>query len=257
MPKTRLSFGFRLNRSASIPSISPPADPNRLTREEVEAIGRADRIYYPNPIYEDVLRALGKPTYPGNYYHFMGNKIVQTQLFTLLEVPHPRTRIYYKKDRGRILGDFTPPFVAKIPVGSSRGEGVFLIQREEELDGYLKETPVAYIQEYLPIDRDLRVVLLNFRPVHAYWRIAAQGEFRNNVSRGGKISFERVPEKGLEFASWAAERCGFQEVGLDVCLHRGSFFVIEANMFYGHKGFEMAGLHIRSILGDAADRGLI
>ena len=49
------------------------------------------------------------------------------------------------------------------------------------------DTDVAYIQTYLPIDRDIRVVVIGDKVVHSYWRVAPKGEFRTNVATGGHI----------------------------------------------------------------------
>ncbi len=215
-----------------------------------EVIRKADRVCYPGPHYNVVFEAVGKEAFPGNYYEFMGNKIRQTSLFQLLEIPHPKTRLFYGSDVvRRILDEFNLPVVAKTPVGSSRGAGVWLIRDEQSLFAYLQEHRPAYIQEYLPIDRDLRVVLVNRRVVHAYWRLPTPGEFRNNVSLGAKISTDTVPEEALEFARTVAERCGFDEVGMDVCRVDGQYFVIEANMVYGLEGFKQMGMDLYEILG--------
>jgi ribosomal protein S6--L-glutamate ligase len=223
-----------------------------------EALLKADEIFYPSLLYEDLFRCLGKKTYPGNYYAFIGNKIRQTNLFQLLEIPHPRTRVYYGRSRpDRISADFAYPFVAKAPVGSSMGQGVFLIQCEADLASYLKSYHPAYIQEYLPLDRDLRVVLIKGRVIHAYWRIHQPGEFRNNVSQGGRISFECIPEGALDFATDVAGRCGFEEVGLDICRANGIYYVIEANMVFGLEGFSQQGLDLYEILSTLEKQGLL
>ena len=223
-----------------------------------EAFWRATRVYYPSILYEEICRTLGKETFPRNYYRFMGNKILQTQLFQLLEIPHPRTRLFYGRGRlERIKASFAYPLVAKIPVGSSGGRGVFLIESDWHLRLYLDRHRPAYIQEYLPMDRDLRVVVIGGRVIHAYWRINSPGNFRSNVAQGASIRYEGVPREALDFAVEVARRCGFDEVGLDVCRHDGRWFVLEANMVYGLEGFRRAGLDLYAILGEMLDAGFI
>ena len=223
---------------------------------ELDLIRSAEVIYYPSGIYEDVFLALGKRVFPANYYRYMGDKVKQTELFSLLDIPHPRTRIYEGSHRAhKILADFSFPFIAKIPRGTSKGRGVFLIQSHGDLRRYLKEVSQAYVQEYLPMDRDLRVVLLGKRVVHAYWRIARPGEFRSNVSLGGRISFEDIPAEALRFAEQVAQLCRFDEVGLDICICENGYVVLEANMVYGLKGFEAAGLNIYHLLTQRMSEG--
>ena len=224
--------------------------PEELQRE----ILRAERVYYPGPVYCEILQALGVAVFPRNYYHFLGNKIAQTDLFNLLEISHPRTRIYYGRcPHNRIETDFSYPLVAKTPFGSSRGEGVFLVSSREHLDDYLRIHNPAYIQEYLPIARDLRVVVLAGNIANAYWRIHRQGEFRNNISRGGSFSFEDISPEALDFAIYVADRCGFDEVGLDICEYAGKHCVLEANMVFGHEGFRKKGLDVYEVIANSID----
>ena len=65
---------------------------------------------------------------------------------------------------------------------------MFLIHNEKELKCYLDRVSPAYIQQYLPLDRDIRVVVIGNRIVHAYWRIAPENEYRSNVALGGIIA---------------------------------------------------------------------
>ena len=119
----------------------------------------------------------------------------------------------------------------------------------------MKISDLAYIQEYLPIDRDLRIVLVGAKVVHAYWRIARPGEYRSNVSLGGRISFDNIENDHLQFAEQVARLCKFDEVGLDICIYQDTCLVLEANMVYGLKGFEKAGLNIYQLLTERVRAG--
>ena len=76
----------------------------------------------------------------------------------------------------------------------------------------------------------------------------AEGDFRNNISQGGTVSFEDIPAAALDFAVEVARRCGFDEVGLDICEHAGKYWVLEANMVFGQEGFRKKGLDIHKII---------
>ncbi len=256
MTEKKIALGKRLRHSLRVQTLGVRPNIDDYNQTELDLLRRADTIYYPTSLYEDVFVALGKRVFPANYYRYMGDKIKQTELFTLLDIPHPRTRIYEGDHRAQqILEDFSFPFIAKIPRGSSKGRGVFLVRRYGDLERYLKGSSLAYIQEYLPIDRDLRIVLLGRKVVHAYWRIARPGEFRSNVSLGGRISFEDIPDEALRFAEQVAHFCRFDEVGLDVCVCENRCVVLEANMVYGLKGFEAAGLDIYRLLSQRVTEG--
>ncbi len=256
--KLRISLGKRLRSCPSFRSFGVMSNWEDYDFHVKELIQSADEIFYPSPLYDPLFRSLGKRVFPRSYYYFMGNKIRQTDLFRLLEISHPRTRVYYGRHRQkRVLEDFSFPFVAKTPVGSSQGKGVFFIQNEEALMSYLNAHNPAYIQEYLPIDRDLRVVLIQGHVVHAYWRIHSPGNFRNNVAQGARISFDDIPEEGLAFARNVACRCRFDDVGLDVCYAHGRYYVIEANMVFGFEGFRRAGMDFYDVLKQMDIEGLL
>ena len=213
-------------------------------RRERALIRNAKKIYYPSTFYADMFDAMGKPTFPGYHnYKCVQDKIKQTAMFELLEIPHPRTRVYYgKRQKKNITNDFAFPFVAKIPRGSAMGRGVYLIQNNSDLSDYLKITNTAYIQEFLPSDRDIRIVIIGEKIVHAYWRLAPENDFRCNIAVGGRVSLESIPSEALDLAVHTARSCRWDDVGIDICRHAGQYYVFEANMKYGKEGFRQAGI---------------
>jgi ribosomal protein S6--L-glutamate ligase len=217
---------------------------NDYSEHEREAIRKADKIYYPSTFYADLFDAMGKHTFPSYHtYKCVQDKIKQTALFALLEIPHPRTRVFYGKRQKATIGSmFAYPLIAKTARGSAMGRGVYLIRNDAELNAYLESNHPAYIQEYLPIDRDIRVVIIGRSFVHAYWRIAPADDFRSNVSGGGAISFDDVPGQAVDLARQTAQRCGWDNVGVDICTHDGRYYVLEANMKFGRQGFRAAGI---------------
>lgn len=220
------------------------------TAAEAERIRQAETIYYPSALYAHLFQTMGKRTFPSwHSYTFAQDKIRQSALFTLLGIPHPRTRVFYGKRQMETLFDyFQFPFVGKIPRGSARGRGVWLIRNPRELVDYTRHTRIAYIQEFLPIDRDIRVVVIGGEVAHAYWRIAAQGEFCNNLAMGGTIGLDPVPERAICLARDVATACRWDDVGIDICIHQGDCYVLEGNMKYGLEGFAHAGIDYTQLM---------
>ena len=218
--------------------------------EEAALIRNAKKIYYPTTFYADLFDAMGKATFPSYHtYKCVQDKIMQTALFELLELPHPRTRVFYGRRQKKAIPDyFKFPFIGKIPRGSAMGRGVFLIENRNDLSSYLEQTDVAYIQEYLPVDRDMRIVVIGRRIVHAYWRIAARNEFRTNVALGGTISLDPIPDGAQELALFTARACGWNDVGIDICEYQGQLYVLEGNMKYGKEGFRKAGIDYTKLM---------
>jgi ribosomal protein S6--L-glutamate ligase len=137
------------------------------------------------------------------------------------------------------------------------GRGVFCIRTPEDLSAYLSQPGPAYIQEYLPIERDIRVIVIGREIALAYWREARHGEFRTNVARGASIRFGGIPDRALNLALDTALRCGWDDVGLDILEHQGKHYVIEANMKYGRRGFAEAGIDYTALLEEKLLKGLI
>jgi ribosomal protein S6--L-glutamate ligase len=210
---------------------------------------RSRLILYPTRHYAQFFTTVGKPIFPSlETYLYADEKIKQSTLFNMLSLPHPRTRVYYPRHHKDILKDFAFPFIAKLARASAQGRGVFKILDEAQLQTYLALTKVAYIQDYLPHERDLRVILINYQPLLAYWRRRRPEEFRTNVSQGGSIHFDRIPTKALQLAQEAARKCRLNDVGFDLIEHQDTWYLIEANMKYGRKGLRMKGMDLKAIL---------
>jgi ribosomal protein S6--L-glutamate ligase len=250
--ETRITFSHRFRECPEVTIL--PARPNfaDYTPQEKKLIQTAQKIYYPTSLYVDLFMTMGKKIFPSREtYVYSGDKIKQTALFQFLKIAHPRTRSYFGQQKKNIRKNFPFPFIAKIPRGSSMGRGIFLIHNQEELALYLERTSVAYIQEYVPLEKDLRVILINHEVILSYWKVAPPGEFRNNLAQGASIEFSGVPEEALRFAREVTRKCNFDDVGLDLChTPDKGWMVLEANMSYGLQGLSEKGLNIRKILRD-------
>lgn len=240
----------RLSQCPRIATLGVKPNFSDYSPREQALIRKAETIYYPSSFYAPLFQAMGKKTFPSpGVYACAQDKIAQTALFHLLQIPHPRTKVYYGPQQKKfILRDFGLPLVAKIPRGSAQGRGVFLIQKPEQLAEYCKENHAAYIQEHLPIDRDIRVVVVGKQAVISYWRVPEQDAFLHNVAAGGEIVFDDVPREAVDLAVKTAIGCGWDDVGLDLCMVNGRPLVMEANMKYGRQGFALAGIDYYSMM---------
>ena len=254
-----MALEARLRACRNVSTLGVYPNFSDYSEEAVRLIRNAGKIYYPTAFYADLFDALGKPTFPSYHtYKCVQDKIKQSALFQLAGLPHPRTRVFYgNRQKSAIRNYFSFPCIAKEPRGSAMGRGVFLIKNDDDLKAFTNDRHVAYIQQYLPIDRDIRIVVIGRRVMHAYWRIAAQGEFRTNVALGGRISLDPVPEAALTLARQVACVCGWDDVGLDICCHDGQYTILEANMKYGREGFRAAGIDYFQMMEQLIDDGQI
>lgn len=257
--RNAIALERRLRKCRNVTTLGVRTNLADYSPEERGLIRDAATVYYPSTFYADLLDAMGKRTFPSYHtYKCVQDKIRQSALFELLGIPHPRTRVFYgPAQKALITEHFRFPFVAKIPRGSALGRGVYLIGNRGELDDYCERNRIAYIQEFVPADRDMRIVVIGGRIVHAYWRLAAAGEFRSNLAAGGRVSLEPVPEAARALALQTAQACGWDDVGIDICRCGESYVVLEANMKYGLEGFRRAGIDYTHLMETMIEQGEI
>ena len=244
-----IALGDRLRGVPEVMTLGVRPNFHDYLPHERSLILEAPLILYPSLNYAQFFTTLGKRIFPSlETYLYADEKIKQTTLFNMLNIPHPRTKIYYHLHHGDILKEFSFPFIAKLPRASSQGRGVFKVDNENALEKYLQLTHVAYIQEYLSHDKDLRVILINHEPILAYWRIPPPGSFKTNIFQGGSLSFENIPSDAMELAQDFSRKCKFNDVGLDFIQHNKKWYLIEANVKYGRKGLRMKGMDLKKIM---------
>lgn len=259
MDNKPVALGARLKQYPAIQTLGFKPNFQTYSDREQRLILNAKKIYYPTAFYADLFNAMGKETFPSFHtYKFAQDKIKQTAMFNMLGIPHPKTKIFYgKQQKQTILDFFEFPFIAKKARGSAKGVGVHLIQNTEDLSRYLKNKEPAYIQEYLPIDRDMRIIIIGKTIRLAYWRIAGPDNFKTNLSQGGTAGFDPLPPKALDLALETASKCGWDDVGIDIIEHDNDFYVLEGNMKYGTKGFCSAGINYKEMLANLIVEGRI
>lgn len=244
-----IALGDRLRGVPEVMTLGVKPNFHDYPPHERGLILEAPLILYPSLNYAQFFTTLGKRIFPSlETYLYADEKIKQTTLFNMLNIPHPRTKIYYHLHHGDILKEFSFPFIAKLPRASAQGRGVFKVDNEDALEKYLQLTHVAYIQEYLSHDKDLRVILINHKPILAYWRIPPPGSFKTNIFQGGSFSFENIPSEAVELAQDFSRKCKFNDVGLDFIQHNKKWYLIETNMKYGRKGLRMKGMDLKKII---------
>lgn len=244
-----VAFGSRLVGVPEVLTLGVKANFQDYTPLEQQKIFESRVVLYPTLNYAQLFSTMGKKIFPSvESYLYADEKMKQTNLFNMLSIPHPRTRFYLQRDFPKIENNFAYPFIAKIPRASARGRGVFKITDSSELERYLQKTKIAYIQEYIPHEKDLRVILINYEPVLAYWRIRASEDFRTNLHQGGTIDFDKIPHEIMPMIQEFARMCHFNDVGLDLLEHGGKWYVIEANMQYGREGFKQKNMVLKDII---------
>lgn len=183
-------------------------------------------------------------------YRIGHDKIEMTRAFQAVAPNHiPLTLIEPNSPQARekILDTLPLPFVAKRP-RASMGDGVWLIETDADWRRYCEAAEVLYVQEYLPIDRDIRIVIVGERILTAYWRQQAPQGFYNNVAKGGLVVHDAVPQAALDLASQVARDLDVNHAGFDVAMVGGHPYLLEFNRLFGNQGMTQSGLLRHAIL---------
>ena len=57
-----------------------------------------------------------------------------------------------------------------------------------------------YTQDFIPMEADIRVMLIGHKPVCAFWRRPPEGDWLTNTSQGGSMDYQDVPKNVLDLA---------------------------------------------------------
>ena len=190
---------------------------------------------------------LGKAIFPSPATYFLGHDKVDTTRGLMAACPQmvPKTGIFPPGDIcfDTLAEEFGLPFVCKEPK-SSCGLGVYKIDTEADFREYAGQTSVIYVQEYLPIDRDLRVVIIGDKVIASYWRVGEGTGFHNNLARGGRILREDIPGFAVQKTLDLARQLGIDYAGFDVAVTPEGIYILEFNPWFGTGGL---GCHLVDI----------
>lgn len=147
------------------------------------------------------------------------------------------------------------PLVVK-QTRSRQGSGVWLAESLHELealvDRNLQPKQGVLLQRFVPTQgrRDIRVLVLGGDAVAAMEVVAAPGDFRSNIHRGGRGEGVPVAADLRGLAERAALCIGLDLAGVDLLVDRhGSPYLLEVNYAPGFRGLEQAtGLDVAAMI---------
>ncbi|MDO3386927.1 hypothetical protein QWI17_13860 [Gilvimarinus sp. SDUM040013] len=182
---------------------------------------------------------LGCHIFPSLSSYLLGhNKIEMTRAFEVIAPTHtPFTLIVANTDTeaARVFDTMDLPFVVKL-AKSSMGEGVWKVESRQDFERYRALTDIIYAQEYLPIDRDMRIIWVGNQVVASYWRHQSEQGFYNNVARGGIVDHAPVPLQAITLVERVATGLGLNYAGFDVAMVGDHPYLLEFNRLFGNKG---------------------
>lgn len=173
------------------------------------------------------------------------NKFSCLQMLAANDLPIPKTMISAYGLSGQEMYDNLghPPYVIKL-LRSTHGEGVLkansVNMAESMLSAFVKNQQQVIMQEFVAEaeGEDIRALVVGNKVVAAMRRVAAKGEFRSNLHRGGigyKVDLTKQEEK---MALHSAEVLGLSVAGVDMLRSNRGPLILEVNASPGLEGIE-------------------
>lgn len=158
-------------------------------------------------------------------------------------------------------GDLQFPVIAK-PNNGSRGEGIHLLKSIDDLQKLEQPLKEYVLQNFMTNDGDWRIIVIGGRPLGVMKRIAQEGSFLNNISRGAHSineTDETIRKELFAIAPKVAALFRLRFCGVDIIRDNetGQLKVLEVNtvpQWNGEFGFQsMTGVNIGDYFAEYAE----
>ncbi len=190
---------------------------------------------------------LGRLIFPNwRMYWPYDNKLAQLFIMRKFNLPHPFT--FFSRDSEEIthfMNTTSYPLISKSSDGAC-GDNVRLIKNKEDLKRHIdaifddqglktyfpwvRQKGYVYLQEYLPLERDLRIITLGDEVVYACWFESEDWKkFGGNV----KINFEGIPSEAKELCINTSKKINFDWAAYDVAFFKGEYYIFEFSAIFG------------------------
>ncbi|MCF6435577.1 hypothetical protein [Pseudoalteromonas sp. MMG022] len=185
--------------------------------------------------FRDIARALPNVRFLPSLDSQFANKSKEnvTHFCRKYNLPAPHTEIFYIPEKAKkYLESAQYPKIIKRSYGPSNYGGYFVhkVDSYEQAQALLNEKryyPV-YIQDFIPMEADIRVMLVGHKPVCAFWRRPPEGEWLTNTSQGGSMDYQDVPKNVLELATRASKAANAEYWACDIALGKdGKLRILE------------------------------
>ncbi|MFC1710143.1 RimK family alpha-L-glutamate ligase [Patescibacteria group bacterium] len=161
-------------------------------------------------------------------------------------LPFPKSVIILSRNSVESISkEFKFPVVLKLS-NSQQGRGVFKVKSIEELKTLIKEkidlAPSFIVRKFIENDGDIRVFTVGYKAIGAMKRTSPKGDFRSNISQGGKGSeFDLTKNpKVKEIAEKVSKTLQTEIAGVDIMLEKGTGdpYILEVNLNPQFEGLE-------------------
>ena len=185
--------------------------------------------------FREIARALPEVQFIPSLDSQFANKSKEnvTHLCEKYHLAVPKTRIFYQQEQARsFLATSNYPKIIKKSYGPSNYGGYFVhkVDSYEQAIQLLKEkkyNPI-YVQDFIPMAADIRVMLVGHKPVCAFWRRPEKGDWLTNTSQGGTMDYQDVPTQVLDLAVATSKAAKAEYWACDVAVGKdGQYRILE------------------------------
>ncbi|MFK5974941.1 MAG: hypothetical protein QM493_00410 [Sulfurovum sp.] len=175
--------------------------------------------------FREIARALPKVQFIPSMDTQFSNKSKEnvTRFAWKYNIPIPQTYVHYDSEKAtKFMEETEYPKIIKKSYGPSNYGGYFVHkvdskQEAQNLIAQKKYHPV-YIQDFVPMEADVRVMLIGHKPVCAFWRRPPEGEWLTNTSQGGSMDYMDVPKELLDLAVQVSKDANAEYWACDVAV---------------------------------------
>ena len=217
-----------------------------------------------------VKHSLKRPIFDNNLVQsqYLVNKVTEGFEALQYNLPYPKTLYFTDLDMLFANTEFIEQYLNAYPMvvkhlSKGKGYGVFKMDSRQELIEFFQELAQTHhkkekavrlylLQEFLHIDKEFRVLVLNNKVIGAMQRIPQAGDFRANYSRGGTVKPATVTPAMQKLALKAVQASNVVFSGVDYAITKdGKHILLEVNRTPGFEGFEQAtGINVAKIFVD-------
>ncbi|WP_305422948.1 ATP-grasp domain-containing protein [Photobacterium leiognathi] len=207
---------------------------NEVKRKKIDVlIGNIPATAYET--FRDISRALPNVKFIPSLDSQFCNKSKEnvTHFCHKYQLPIPKTKIFYNVEEALdYINETSYPKIIKRSYGPSNYGGYFVhkVDSADEAVKLFSERRYfpAYIQDFVPMKADIRVMLIGHKPVCAFWRRPPEGEWLTNTSQGGSMDYQAIPEKVLEVAIKASKAAKAEYWACDIAVsHNDEYSILE------------------------------
>ncbi|MDR3559518.1 MAG: ATP-grasp domain-containing protein [Candidatus Pacebacteria bacterium] len=164
--------------------------------------------------------------------NYINSKFAEGVRLTRNNLPYPKTyQIPNFKNLELISDNFFPAIVK--PADGSKGRDVRIINDKKELADFLHSATEDFlIQERLEIEWDVRVFVVNGKPLGGIKRHLLDGDCRSNASLGSRVEKFKLTPETKKLARNAAKIMRYEVAGVDLAWAKNKkrWYVIEVNI---------------------------